>query len=262
MKRNKLLVLILSVCFMLFLFQATVGAKVDYDRIYKETLAKWTRSQTIRDTFSVKAVYWSEELVQAWVAKYGSENLLSLKEQEAYHRDYIQREGLNRYLVFEVTLRKLKGPALYPMNFAQNTYLIDDKGNKWYPVKYDPGFEEKIHSEFTGKIYFSRFDKEGNPIINEDTEYIALHFAKISISPSLISEEVLLRWDNPYLPPDYSKPEWRPLLEEELLRLEERIKELELQKENLAEQQKRIEAKIEELQQRIKELEAQKGAQS
>ncbi|MDI3525652.1 MAG: hypothetical protein PWP42_902 [Candidatus Atribacteria bacterium] len=254
--------LFVVVCILLVLLQTGAWAKVDYDRIYQETLAKWTRTQTVRDTFSVEAVYWSEELVQAWVAKYGSENLLSSEEQEAYHRDYIQREGLNRYLVFEVTLRKLKGPALYPMDFAKNTYLVDDKGNKWYPVKYDPGFEEKIHREFTGKIYFARFDKEGNPIINQDTEYIALHFAKISISPSLISEEVLLRWDKPYLPPDYSKPEWRPLLEEEILRLEERVKELELQKENLEEQKKKIEAKIEELQQRIKELEAQKSAQS
>lgn len=261
MKNGKLL-LFLSVCLTLFLLQAVVWARVDYDRIYRETLDEWTRSQTVRDTFSVKAVYWSEELVQAWVAKYGSENLLSREEQEAYHRDYIQREGLNRYLVFEVTLRKLKGPALYPMNFAKNTYLVDDRGNKWYPVRYDPGFEEKIHSEFTGKIYFLRFDKEGNPIINEDTEYIALHFAKISISPSLISEEVLLRWDKPYLPPDYSKPEWQPLLEEEILRLEERIKELELQKESLEEQRKRIEAKIEELQQRVRELESQKNPQS
>lgn len=226
----------------------------DYDKIYKSTVAKWTRSVTVRDSFSVSALFWNEEVVQAWVAKYGKENLLSSEEELAYHRDFLQRERLNRYLVFEVTLKKLKGAPLYPLRFAKNTYLVDDKGRKVFPVDYDKGFEEKILREFTGKIYFPRYDKDGNPFITPETRYIILHLAQLSPEASLISEEIELRFDTPYIPPDFSRPEWKPMLEEEILRLEERLKDIEYRKKQLEENMKRLEEEEGRVRERLEEL--------
>lgn len=226
----------------------------DYDKIYKDTVARWTRSITVRDSFRVSALFWNEEVTQAWVAKYGKENLLSAEEQLAYHRDFVQRERLGRYLVFEVTLKKLKGAPLYPLRFAQNTYLVDDKGRKLFPADYDKGFEEKILREFTGKIYFPRFDKDGNPFITPETRYIILHFTQLSPEASLIAQEIELRFDNPYIPPDFSRPEWKPLLEEEILRLEERLKDIEYRKKQLEENMKRLEDEERRVIERLEEL--------
>lgn len=231
-----------------------LAAPLDYAKIYKDTVAKWTRSVTVRESFSVSALFWNEEVTQAWVAKYGKENLLSADEELAYHRDFIQRERLNRYLVFEVTMKKLKGAPLYPLRFSQNTYLVDDKGRKLFPADYDKGFEEKIFQEFTGKIYFPRFDKDGNPFITPETRYIVLHFAQLSPEASLISEEVELRFDHPYIPPDFSRPEWKPVLEEEILRLEERLKDIEYRKKQLEESMKRLEEEEGRVKARLEEL--------
>ncbi|MEN3183821.1 MAG: hypothetical protein ABDK93_02365 [Atribacterota bacterium] len=238
----------------LFGFSMLWAETRDYEKIYKNTVAKWTRSVTIRDSMSVSALFWNEEVVQAWVAKYGKENLLSAEEELAYHRDFLQRERLNRYLVFEVTLKKLKGAPLYPLRFAKNTYLVDDKGRKVFPVDYDKGFEEKILREFTGKIYFPRYDKDGNPFITPETRFIVLHLAQLSPEASLISEEVELRFDVPYIPPDFSRPEWKPVLEEEILRLEERLKDIEYRKRQLEENMKRLEEEEGRVRERLEEL--------
>ncbi len=251
--KNKI-VMTMTLIFVLVLMVGMAEGQVDYDKIYRNTAKKWTSSAQVEDAFSVEALFWNEEVVQAWVAKYGKENLLSAEEELAYHRDFLQRERMNRYLVFEVTIKKLKGAPLYPMKFAQNTYLVDDRGNKFYPLEFPPEFEEKIFDKVTGKIYFPRFDKEGNPIINPDTRSITLHLARISIDPKLIGKEINLTWDNPYLPPDYSRPEWKPVLEEEILRLEERVKELELQKRMLEDKIKGIDNEIEEVKAKIKDL--------
>ncbi|MDK2896578.1 MAG: hypothetical protein PWP04_698 [Candidatus Atribacteria bacterium] len=255
---KKTFFLILSVVLLVNLFlMGTVEAQVDYDQLFQQTAKKWTRSAQVKNAFSVEALYWSEEVVQAWVAKYGHDHLLSKEEQLAYHRDFIQREKLNRYLVFEVTLKKLSGPPLYPYRFDQNTYLVDDQGRKFFPADFPLEFEEKIHNEARGKVYFPRFDTDGEPIIGPDTKHITLHFARISIAPDLVSEEVNLTWKNPYLPPDYSQPEWQPVLEEEIVRLQERIKELGFQKELLEEKQKTIEQEIQQVEEMLKELQKQ-----
>ncbi|MEN3202811.1 MAG: hypothetical protein ABDK87_03645 [Atribacterota bacterium] len=244
---------IIALC-ILFGFSILWAETKDYEKIYKDTVARWTRSVTVRDSFSVSALFWNEEVTQAWVAKYGKENLLSAEEERAYHRDFIQRERLNRYLVFEVTLKRLKGAPLYPLRFAKNTYLVDDKGQKIFPADYDKGFEEKILREFTGKIYFPRFDKDGNPFITPETRYIILHLTQLSPEASLISYEVELRFDDPYIPPDFSRPEWKPVLEEEILRLEERLKDIEYRKKQLEESMKRLEDEERRVRERLEEL--------
>ncbi len=255
--KSKIITTLVLACIFMLMVGIAEG-QVDYDQLYRDTAKKWTRSTKVGDAFSVEALFWNEEVVQAWVAKYGKENLLSAEEELAYHQDFLQRERINRYLVFEVTIKKLKGAPLYPMKFAQNTYLVDDRGNKFYPLEFPPEFEEKIFDQVTGKVYFPRFDKEGNPTVNPDTRYITLHFARLSIDPQLISKEVNLTWDNPYLPPDYSRPEWKPALEEEILRLEERVKELELQKKMLEDKIKGIDNEIEEVKARIKDLQKER----
>lgn len=244
---------IIMLC-ILFGFSVLWAETKDYEKIYKDTVARWTRSVTVRDSFSVSALFWNEEVTQAWVAKYGKENLLSAEEEQAYHRDFIQRERLNRYLVFVVTLKRLKGAPLYPLRFAKNTYLVDDKGRKIFPADYDKGFEEKILREFTGKIYFPRFDKDGNPFITPETRYIVLHLTQLSPEASLISYEVELRFDDPYIPPDFSRPEWKPVLEEEILRLEERLKDIEYRKKQLEESMKRLEDEERRVKERLEEL--------
>ena len=244
------LVMILVVLMATGIAQATV----DYNRVYQDTLKKWTRSVTIQDTFSVRATFWSEELIQAWVAKYGKENLLSSEEQLAYHRDFIQREQLGRYLMFEVTIKKLKGAPLYPINFAKNTFLVDDKGNKIFPVSFSKELGERIFREVTGKVYFSRFDKNGNPFITPETKSITLFVNKISLDPGLVSAEVKLEFSEPYIAPDYSRPEWKPNLAEEILRLEERVKDLEFKKERLAEDMKKVEEEMQRVKDKIREL--------
>ena len=69
------------------------------------------------------------------------------------------------------------------MKFAQNTYLVDDRGTNFI-LRISPQFEKNLRS-VTGK-FISPVDKEGNPIINPDTPY-SLHFARLSIDPQLIS---------------------------------------------------------------------------
>ncbi len=229
-------------------------AEVDYNQVYQETFGKWTRTVNVQGFFSVQATFWNEELTQAWVAKYGKENLLSSEEQLAYHRDFIQREQLGRYLVFEVTLKKLKGAPLYPLDFGKNTYLVDDKGRKFFPVSFPKEFDERIFKEATGKVYFSRFDRAGNSIITPETKSLTLYVNKVSLDPNLVSVEVKLEFLNPYISPDYSRPEWRPNLEEEVLRLEERVKELELKKERLNEELKNTEEEIKRIKGKIQEL--------
>lgn len=254
---RKFLGIIFSILF-LFLAVGAVQAEVDYERVYKDTLKKWTRSVTVQNSFLVQATFWNEELVQAWVAKYGKENLLSSEEQLAYHRDFIQREQLGKYLVFEVTIKKLKGAPLYPLDFGKNTYLVDDKGRKLFPTNFPKEFTERIFQEATGKVYFSRFDKDGNPFITPETKSITLFVNKVSLDPGLVSTEVKLEFLNPYIAPDYSRPEWKPSLEEEVLRLEERIKELELKKERLEEEVKRVEEEIQKVKDTIRELQKMK----
>lgn len=252
---KKKIVIVSIICFLALQGLSSISAETrDYDKIYKDTVSKWTCSTTVRESFSVSALFWNEEVTQAWVAKYGKENLLSAEEELAYHRDFIQRERLARYLVFEVTLKKLKGSPLYPLRFAQNTYLMDNKGRKVFPVDYDKGFEEKILRQFTGKIYFPRFDRDGNPFITPETQYIILHFTQLSPEASLISYEVELRFDNPYIPPDFSRPEWKPLLEEEILRLEERLKDLEYRKRQLEESMRKLEEEQRSVVERLEEL--------
>ncbi|WP_017872559.1 hypothetical protein [Candidatus Caldatribacterium saccharofermentans] len=250
---------LLALCILCLGFSAAKAETRDYEKIYKDTVARWTRSVTVRESFAVSALFWNEEVTQAWVAKYGKENLLSSEEELAYHRDFIQRERLNRYLVFEVTLKKLKGAPLYPLRFAQNTYLVDDKGRKIFPADYDKGFEEKILREFTGKIYFPRFDKDGNPFITPETRYIVLHLSQLSPEASLFAHEVELRFDDPYIPPDFSRPEWKPVLEEEILRLEERLKDLEYRKKQLEENLRQLEEEERRVQERLEELKRQRG---
>ena len=69
--------------------------QVDYDQLYRDTaknglvLLRW-------GCFSVEALFWNEEVVQAWVAKYGKENLLSAEEELAYHQDFCR--GKNKSL--------------------------------------------------------------------------------------------------------------------------------------------------------------------
>ncbi|MEN3185130.1 MAG: hypothetical protein ABDK94_03320 [Atribacterota bacterium] len=237
-----------------FAFANVAWAEVDYAQVYRDTLKRWTRSVTVENTFSVRATFWNEELTQAWVAKYGKENLLSLEEQLAYHRDFIQREQLGRYLVFEITIKKLKGAPLYPIDFGKNTYLVDDKGRELFPVTFSKELGERIFREVTGKVYFPRFDKNGNPFVTPETKSIALVVNKVSLDPNLVSAEVKLEFANPYVAPDYSRPEWKPSLEEEILRLEERIKELELKKGRLEEEVKKVEQEIRQVKDTIREL--------
>lgn len=247
---------------LLFTFMAAliisfpVSAKTEYENIYKQTEKKWVRNQEVGGVFSVTALFWNPEMVQAWVAKYGNENLLSLEEQTAYHRDFIQRERFNRYLVFDVTIKKLKGPALFPINFAKNTYLIDDKGTKYYPLEFPRDFEDKIFDKVSGKIYFSRTGKDDQPIVGPDTKKITLHFSHLSIDPSYVAEVIEFTWKNPYIPPDYTQVSWQPELEEEILRLQERVLELEAEKKSLIENQKLIESEIENVNLKIKELQS------
>lgn len=231
-----------------------VWADVDYQRVYQDTLKKWTRSVTVGDAFSVQATFWNEELVQAWVAKYGKENLLSLEEQIAYHRDFIQREQLHRYLMFEVKIKRLDGPPLYPIDFAKNTFLVDHKGTKLFPVSFAKELGERIFREASGKVYFPRFDRNGNPFITPETKSITLFVNKVSLDPGLISAEAKLEFRDPYIAPDYSRPEWKPSLAEEILRLEERVKDLEFKKERLAEEMKKVEEEIRQVKDKIREL--------
>ena len=256
MVKNKktFLILFLFPCLVTLIFSLQIAAKTEYEKVYSQMEKKWTRSQTVGEVFSVQALFWNPEMVQAWVAKYGNENLLSLQEQTAYHRDFIQRERMNRYLVFDVTIEKLRGPTLFPINFVKNTYLMDDKGNKYYPLEYPKGVEDKIFDKVSGKIYFSRTDKDDQPIIGPDTKKITLHFSRLSIEPSYVAEEINLVWKDPYIPPDYTQTSWQPELEEEILRLQERIMQLEAEKKKLIEDQKLIESEIENVTNKIKEL--------
>lgn len=253
-KKSLILFLLISCMVVLFVSFISLASKSDTDKIYSQTEKKWTQSQTVGDAFSVKAVFWNPELVQAWVAKYGAENLLSLEEQTAYHRDFIQRERFQRYLVFDVTIDKLKGPALFPINFNKNTYLTDDKGNKYYPLEYPREFDDKIFDKVTGKIYFNRIGKDNQPIVNPETKKITLHFSHLSIEPSYVAQKIELTWKDPYIPPDYTEASWQPELEEEILRLQERIILLEAQKKELIENQKQIESEIENVKNKIEEL--------
>ena len=107
MNKKTLILLFLIPCIVVLFISFTSLAKTDADKIYSQTQKKWTQSHTIGDAFSVKAVFWNPELVQAWVAKYGAENLLSLEEQTAYHRDFIHRERFQRYYVLDVTIENL-----------------------------------------------------------------------------------------------------------------------------------------------------------
>jgi len=250
------LTLVLLPCLFVLVFGFPVLAKTDYDKVYSQIEKKWTRSQTVGDAFTVKALFWNPEVVQAWVAKYGNENLLSKDEQVAYHRDFIQRERLNRYLVFEVTIKKHSGPALYPIEFARNTYLVDDQGNKYYPLEFPREFDDKIFDEVSGKIYFSRFVQDDQPIIQPETKKITLHLSRLSIDPSFVAEEIELVWKDPYIPPDYTEESWQPELEEEIIRLQERVIQLEDEKNKLIETQKLIESEIENVNNKIKELQS------
>ncbi|MCX6089367.1 MAG: hypothetical protein NTX88_03135, partial [Candidatus Atribacteria bacterium] len=147
MKKRTTLSLLLLICLLGVLGLISGGWAAnppDYDKIYKATLKKWTRTADIGDAFSVRAVLWNPELVQAWVAKYGKENLLSADEETAYHLDFIQREKMSHYLVFEVTITRHGGAPLYPMNFSNNTFLTGDKGHKFSLIDYPKEFDEKI----------------------------------------------------------------------------------------------------------------------
>ena len=256
MNKKTLICFLLITCTVVLFVSFTSLAKSDADKIYSQTEKKWTQSQTVGDAFSVNAVFWNPELVQAWVAKYGAENLLSLEEQTAYHRDFIQRERFQRYLVFDVTIDKLKGPALFPINFNKNTYLTDDKGNKYYPLEYPREFDDKIFDKVTGKIYFNRIGKDNQPIVNPETKKITLHFSHLSIEPSYVAQKIELTWKDPYIPPDYTQASWQPELEEEILRLQERTILLEAQKKELIENQKQIESEIENVKNKIEELQS------
>jgi len=256
MNKKTLILLFLIPCIVVLFISFTSLAKTDADKIYSQTQKKWTQSQTVGDAFSVKAVFWNPELVQAWVAKYGAENLLSLEEQTAYHRDFIQRERFQRYLVFDVTIEKLTGPALFPLNFTKNTYLIDDQGNKYYLLEFPREFDDKIFDKVSGKMYFSRIGKDDQPIVGPDTKKITLHFSHLSIEPSYVAQNVELIWKDPYIPPDYTQVSWQPELEEEILRLQERIILLEAEKKELIENQKLIESEIENVKNKIEELQA------
>lgn len=256
MNKKTFLTLLLIPFIIVVMISFTSLAKTDADKIYSQIEKKWTRSQTVGDAFSVKAVFWNPELIQAWVAKYGAENLLSLEEQTAYHRDFIQRERFQRYLVFDVTIEKLKGPALFPLNFTKNTYLIDDKGNKYYLLEFPREFDDKIFDKVSGKMYFSRVGKDDQPIVGPDTKKITLHFSHLSIEPSYVAQEIELTWENPYIPPDYTQESWQPELEEEILRLQERISQLEAEKKELIANQKLIESEIENVKNKIEELQS------
>jgi len=256
-KRTILVLCILSMVFGVITPLAWAG--LDYDELYRETERKWTRTERARgDAFSVSALYWSEEVAQAWVAKYGEENLLSAEEQIAYHRTFIQRERFHRYLVFEVTIRKIgPGAPLLPVHFGNNTYLEDDRGRRLYPAEWPYDFDERIHDRATGKVYFSRFDEDGEPFIGPDTKSITLRFFRLSIDPRYVSEEVKLTWRDPYLPPEYDQPEWRPVLEEEIIRLEERIIRLRAERDRLEEVMRSIEREIDEVSSTIREMKEQ-----
>ena len=73
---------------------------------------------------------------------------------------------------------------------------------------------------------------------------------------SYVAQNVELIWKDPYIPPDYTQVSWQPELEEEILRLQERIILLEAEKKELIENQKLIESEIENVKNKIEELQA------
>ncbi len=70
MNKKTLILLFLIPCIVVLFISFTSSAKTDADKIYSQTQKKWTQSQTIGDAFSVKAVFWNPELVQALESAY------------------------------------------------------------------------------------------------------------------------------------------------------------------------------------------------
>ena len=103
-------------------------------------------------------------------------------------------------------------------------------------------------------MYFSRIGKDDQPIVGPETKKITLRFSHLSIEPSYVAQEIELIWKDPYVPPDYTQASWQPELEEEILRLQERVILLEADKKELIENQKLIESEIENVKNKIEEL--------
>ena len=105
---------------------------------------------------------------------------------------------VDRNLVFIVDLTVHTGKLpTFPLD--EKTFLRDDKGNEYTAL---PGWSMRMESREghhrEGVVRFSRFDKQGNPIIKSDTKYM-----EVVIKDLGGPKERVYRWNMPVqYPPD------------------------------------------------------------
>ncbi len=98
---------------------------------------------------------------------------------------YDERWGYALYsrLVFSVHLEnRIAKTAPYIRWIGRNTFLVDDKGNRYspsgvddpYPYKFDRPRSDRLHDTDDYRVFFPNKTKDGKPIIDSDTKFIKL----------------------------------------------------------------------------------------
>jgi hypothetical protein len=108
----------------------------------------------------------------------------SLAEAEKYVVDK------NLVFIIDLTVHTGKLPIV-PLD--EKTFLRDDKGHEYAAIQgWSMRMESKEGHHREGVVRFSRFDKQGNPVIREDTQYI-----EVVIKDLAGAKERVYRWDLP-----------------------------------------------------------------
>ncbi len=193
-------IIYLSVLFILLALIFVVCAEAEEVEILKPTLdvkevkpssdyfgpeIKWSRKKDMGSDISAKIVYMDPEVFLSFVKYESNVKNWSPQKQEGEKKEILNL--LNDYLIFKIFINQVKkyGKTDYINNIDWHICLIDDLGNKYFPVKIEKEKVDLISSHFGPcyqqicYLYFSKYNIfSGNePILAEKTRWMKIELS-------------------------------------------------------------------------------------
>jgi hypothetical protein len=171
---------------------------------YKAIEQRWTRSQTMHDEedkissyFTVTAIYYSAEYIEAYVQDQAQKNLWTQAEMEDYKYKFLGALQLDKMIPIFIKIENY-GPSMYLGPFDNIAKLRID-GEVYKASDYDKRFNFKLQGTREGLIFFPRFDPKTGKDLLKGAKNVTLELA--SFMSSIAKTDVRLMWtvtnDNP-----------------------------------------------------------------
>lgn len=183
--------LILS-CLSATIISTKTASAADQDALLK----KWERSANAKDDiggdFTLKAIPYTAEYVNAYIESEAEKNLWTASEMDDYKYNFLRSIQMDDYFAFFLEIENL-GPTAHMAPFNEMVYVwINNK--KYTPVNYDERFNLPLQGKREGLVFFPRFDeKTGKSLFDKD---MTLRLVLVgAASPVLSNRDIRMTWD-------------------------------------------------------------------